>query len=83
MKGFSKRNLEFVRKWRGFWIGQEPIAKQLVSQLPWGHNLALISKSRSQDEAHFYAQKTLQNGWSRAVLTHQIEGGLYRREGKA
>lgn len=83
MKGFSKRNLELIRQWRGFWTGQEPFAKQLVSQLPWGHNLVLVSKSGSQDEARFYTQKTLQNGWSRAVLTHQIEGDLYRREGKA
>jgi predicted nuclease of restriction endonuclease-like (RecB) superfamily len=83
MKGFSRRNLELIRQWRGFWHGEEPIAKQLVSQLPWGHNLVIISKAKSQDEARFYARKTLEHGWSRSVLTHQIEGGLYRREGKA
>jgi predicted nuclease of restriction endonuclease-like (RecB) superfamily len=83
MKGFSKRNLELIRQWRGFWTGQEPIAKQLVSQLPWGHNLVIISKAESQDEALFYLRKTLEHGWSRAVLTHQIDGNLYHREGKA
>jgi predicted nuclease of restriction endonuclease-like (RecB) superfamily len=31
----------------------------------------------------FYVQKTLQNGWSRVVLTHQIESQLYQRQGKA
>jgi predicted nuclease of restriction endonuclease-like (RecB) superfamily len=83
MKGFSRRNLELIRKWRSFWTGKEAITKQLVSQLPWGHNLVIISKIKSLDEANFYVQKTLIHGWSRAVLTHQIEGDLYRREGKA
>jgi predicted nuclease of restriction endonuclease-like (RecB) superfamily len=63
MKGFSRRNLELIRQWRGFWHGEEPIAKQLVSQLPWGHNLVIISKAKSQDEARFYARKTLEHGW--------------------
>ncbi len=48
-KGFSKRNLELIRRWHLFWldspIGQQPvaqIAKQPASQIlsiPWGHNL--------------------------------------------
>lgn len=83
IKGFSKRNLEFIRQWRSFWSGHEAIAKQLATQIPWWHNVVLLAKVQSQVEAQFYIQKTLQNGWSRAVLTHQIEGGLYQREGKA
>jgi len=27
-------------------------------------------------------QKTIENSWSRAVLTHQIELDLYQRQGK-
>jgi len=34
-------------------------------------------------EAFFYVNKTIENSWSRAVLTHQIESGLFKREGKA
>jgi predicted nuclease of restriction endonuclease-like (RecB) superfamily len=58
-------------------------AKQLVAQIPWGHNLLIVSKSKNQDEALFYAQKTIENNWSRAVLTHHIEANLFGREGKA
>ena len=47
VKGFSKRNLEQIRRWYLFW------------------------------------NKAIENGWSRAVLTHQIESGLYKRTGKA
>jgi predicted nuclease of restriction endonuclease-like (RecB) superfamily len=83
MKGFSKRNLELMRQWFRFWSTEPAIAQQLVAQIPWGHNLVIISKIKSTQEAIFYVQKTIQNNWSRAVLTHHIEGGLYQREGKA
>ncbi|WMP16743.1 PDDEXK nuclease domain-containing protein [Thiothrix lacustris] len=90
VKGFSKRNLELIRQWRSYWAetteGDNAIAQQLVSQLcqlPWGHNLAIISKSQSCPEALYYVQNTLVHGWSRAVLVHQIESGLWQREGKA
>jgi predicted nuclease of restriction endonuclease-like (RecB) superfamily len=82
MKGFSKRNLELMRQWYRFWSDEPEFAQQLVSQIPWGHNLVIIGKIKNTDEAVFYAQKTIQNSWSRAVLTHQIESGLYRRAGK-
>jgi len=83
MKGFSKRNLELMRQWYRFWSVKPAIAQQLVSQIPWGHNLVIVGKIKNTDEAVFYAQKTIQNNWSRAVLTHQIESGLYQRSGKA
>ena len=86
MKGFSKRNLEQIRKWYQFWSAALAIAQQPVSQLwqiPWGHNLKIIAKCQSVEEAVYYVQNTLDNGWSRSVLTHQIESGLWQREGKA
>ncbi|MCF6151664.1 MAG: DUF1016 domain-containing protein [Candidatus Kuenenia stuttgartiensis] len=99
MKGFSKRNLELMRQWYCFWSGNDVIAKQLATQLdqlpneqnnttlifqiPWWHNIVIITKIKNVDEAIFYVQKTIQNNWSRAVLTHHIESNLYSREGKA
>lgn len=90
VKGFSKRNLELIRQWRSYWdemaTGETAIAQQLVSQLcqlPWGHNIAITSKSQRHEEALYYVQNTLAHNWSRAVLVHQIESGLWQREGKA
>lgn len=82
-KGFSVRNLKYIRQWRSFYaaIGQQAVAQ--LCQLPWGHNIAIISKSQSTEEALYYAQNALTYGWSRAVLIHQIESGLWQREGKA
>ena len=93
MKGFSLRNLKYIRQWFLFWteedaigqqlVAQSEFAKQLVTQIPWGHNLLIVSKSKNHEEALFYAKKTIKNNWSRVVLTHQIEGNLFGREGKA
>jgi len=86
MKGFSKRNLEQIRKWYQFWSSASEIAQQPVAQLwqiPWGHNLKIIAKCQSVEEAVYYVQNTMDNGWSRSVLTHQIESGLWQRKGKA
>jgi predicted nuclease of restriction endonuclease-like (RecB) superfamily len=83
LRGFSKRNLELMRQWYRFWSEESAIAKQLVSQIPWGHNLVIIARVKNVDEARFYVQKTIQNNWSRSVLTHQIESQLYLRDGKS
>ncbi len=52
-------------------------------QIPWGHHIAIFSKSKTVHEALYYALNTTKHGWSRSVLVHQIESGLYNREGKA
>ncbi len=85
IKGFSERNLKYIRQWYVYWheaaIGQQAVA-QLVA-IPWGHNLAIIAKCKQHNEALYYAKNTLAHGWSRSVLVHQIESGLWQREGKA
>jgi len=83
MKGFSKRNLELIRQWYNYWKDQEAIAKQLATQLPWWHNIVIITKVKNTEEAIYYLKEAINYGWSRAVLVHQIESGLYQREGKA
>ncbi|RKY09058.1 MAG: DUF1016 domain-containing protein, partial [Planctomycetota bacterium] len=101
MKGFSHRNLKFVRQWYLFYYqedtkGKQPVsqvAKQAVAQMaeqpalthiPWGHNIVIIQKCwTTPQQALFYVQKTIENNWSRSVLTHQIESDLYSRQAKA
>jgi predicted nuclease of restriction endonuclease-like (RecB) superfamily len=58
-------------------------AIELVASLPWGHNIVLMQKIKELDARLWYARAALEHGWSRAVLTHQIETRLHRREGKA
>ena len=56
---------------------------QLVSQIPWGQNIVIISKCKTVEEALFYVNHTIKYGWSRAILSLQIKSDLYAREGKA
>lgn len=56
---------------------------QAVAGIPWFHNVAIMEKVKSPAERLWYARKTVEHGWSRTVLIHQIETGLYRRQGKA
>ena len=55
----------------------------IIFQIPWGHNREIITKCNNTDEALFYVQKTIENGWSRTVLTHQIESNLFKQNGKS
>ena len=60
-----------------------------IFAIPWGHHKVLIDNFESEPQkALFYAAKTLQNGWSRAVLENMIgdkgqNNGLYERQGNA
>jgi len=82
MKGFSRANLMYMRAFAEAWPDDQ-IVQQAVGQLPWGHNLALLTKLKSREDRLAYAQKTLENGWSRNVLVMQIETRLLERQGKA
>lgn len=85
-KGFSRSNLFSMKQWFEFYSSSNmdiEFIQQLVGQIPWGHNLAIISKSKSIEEAFFYANKTLENNWSRAILMNQISSDFYNRQGKA
>jgi len=54
-----------------------------IFQIPWRHQVEIFTKCKSVPEALFYVQKTIKNGWSRAVLMNFIEAGLYQSQGKA
>lgn len=89
MTGLSERNLKYARQFYQFYeslIGQQAVSQfrqQAVAQIPWGHNLLIISKSSDFQEAQFYVQQTLENSWSRDTLGVQIKSDLYHRKGKS
>jgi len=115
MKGFSRANLFFIRKFYQFYAAsssveqvvrleentvkpvlvqqlvalnrysvQQPVRlNALLLSVPWGHHVVIINKMKEQSEALFYLQQTIENNWSRAILTLQIEQDLCSRQGKA
>jgi predicted nuclease of restriction endonuclease-like (RecB) superfamily len=54
-----------------------------MKQIPWGHNSELLDRLQDSARRLWYARKTMEYGWSRAVLVHQIKSGLYERQGGA
>jgi predicted nuclease of restriction endonuclease-like (RecB) superfamily len=64
-------------------IDNSLIPQQPVAKLPWGHNLVLLQDLRTPEDRLWYARQALENGWSRAVLQHQIDSRLHLRQGKA
>ena len=82
MKGFSRRNLLYMRSFAEQWPDAQ-FVQQAVAQLPWGHNILIITKCSSVAQARFYIEQTLEQGWSRDVLALQLKSNLYARAGKA
>lgn len=91
MKGFSRQNLFYMRKWYLFYeanIVQQPVGQsatvsdsviqELVS-VPWGHNIMIVTRCKSCEEALFYLRKVREHGWSRTTLEHQMALNLYAR----
>lgn len=81
-RGFSTRNLKYMRAFAEAWP-DEQFVQQLAAQIPWFHNCTLIDHVKHTSERKWYIKKTIEHGWSRNVLVHQIESGLYHRQGGA
>lgn len=82
MKGLSRTNLLYMRSFAAAYPDRQ-IVQQLVGQIPWGHNIKILDLIKNTEERLWYAQATVEYGWSRNVLVHQIETNLYDRQGKA
>ncbi len=95
ISGFSPRNIWRMRAFYLAWTSDvkklpQAVAElngknlpQVVAQIPWGHNALIIEKLQDPLDRLWYVQMTVKNGWSRAVLAHQIESRLVERQGSA
>lgn len=82
MSGFSPRNIKYMRKFAECWPDYT-IVQRVVAQIPWRSNISLMDKLTDQKSRMWYAQKTIENGWSKTALDMQIESGLLERSGKS
>lgn len=82
MKGFSPRNLKYMRAFAEAWPNSE-FVQAVLAQLPWYHQIALLDKLKTMDERRWYVQKAITHNWSRNVLVMQIETHLFERQGNA
>jgi len=82
MKGFSPRNLKYMRAFAEAWPDEE-FVQAVLAQLPWYHQLALLDKLPGPETRRWYAAKAIEHNWSRNILVMQIETRLLERSGKA
>jgi len=82
MKGFSPRNLKYMRAFAQAWPDAE-FVQEVLAQLPWYHQLALLDKLSTRESRKWYAAKAIEHNWSRNVLVMQIETRLLERSAKA
>jgi predicted nuclease of restriction endonuclease-like (RecB) superfamily len=82
LSGYSARNLKYMRAFAEAWPDGE-IVQQLVAQIPWGQNCVLLDRLKDNEIRAFYIRKTVEHGWSRSVLIHQLDTNLHKRLGRA
>ena len=77
-KGFSVRNLQnMVKFYREY--PEIEIVQTVAAQIPWSHNLEIL-KVKSKEQRLWYINKTIENGWSKNILAHQIDTNIYARQ---
>jgi len=85
--GFSRTNMyrmiAFYKAYPNCPTAVGQIEDNPILALPWGHNTVILEKIQDNKQRLWYAQKTIENGWSRSVLLMWIESDLYKRQGKA
>jgi len=75
MKGFSARNLKYMRAFAEAWP-DEQFVQEVLAQITWYHNVALLEKLDLPSDRIWYARRAIENGWSRNVLVHKIDTRL-------
>lgn len=76
--GFSARNLWNMKQFYEFYALADEKVQRSVALLPWRHNLLIISKAKSIDEAEFYCEQVFQNNWSRDILLNFIKADTFK-----
>lgn len=77
--GFSTRNLSRMKKFYEKYKDLS-ILPPAVAKLPWTHNCILLDKIKDNNIRNWYAEKCIENGWSKTILDHQIDLQLYQRQ---
>ena len=78
IKGFSQQNLWRMKQFYEVYHGSANLSP-LVRDLPWTHNLIILSKTKREEEREFYLRMAVQEGYSKRELERQIDSGLFER----
>lgn len=79
LKGMSARNLRYMQKFASEYRIDE-ILQGVLAKISWNHNQILLDKVKNKEKRIWYAEQSMENGWSVSLLSHQIELKLYERQ---
>jgi len=78
-RGFSSQNLWRMKQFFETYCSDEKLST-LSRQLPWSHNMAILSKCARPEEREFYLRLASKEGWSFRQLEREIDGALFERQ---
>lgn len=78
LQGFTRRNLFRMRQFYETYQDDQ-IVSPLVRQLPWTHNLIILSQSKHAEEREFYLRMAIKERWSKRELERQLSTALFAR----
>ena len=78
LRGFSAPNIWRMRQFFDTYCGN-PILSPLVRELPWTHNLIILSQSKLPEEREFYVRMAIKEHWSKRELERQFSTALFER----
>lgn len=93
-EGYSVTNLRYIKNWYIFYSQCDTIRYQAGNELkdsmlekfayvPWRHHIDILRRCKNLEEALFYIDETIANGWSRREMNFQIDSNLFATRGKA
>ena len=78
LRGFTRPNLFRMRQFYDTYRS-DSIVSPLVRQLPWTHNMIILSQSKHPEEREFYLRMAIQEKWSKRELERQLKAALFER----
>ncbi len=78
LRGFTRRNLFRMRQFYETYRHDEKVTA-LLTQLPWTHNLIILSQSKRPEEREFYLRMAIKEKWSSRELERQFKTALFER----
>ncbi|ERS81829.1 PDDEXK nuclease domain-containing protein [Halomonas sp. PBN3] len=78
LRGFTRRNLFRMRQFYETYRDNEKVSA-LLTQLPWTHNLIILSQAKRPEEREFYLRLAIQEKWSSRELERQFKSALFER----
>lgn len=79
LKGMSARNLRYMQKIATEFDNDEFLQHD-VAKLPWTSVTTIMDQVKDKEQRNWYIKESVQNGWSRPVIVHQIASKLYERQ---